>query len=79
MADDASTSGDVGATGQHLKLEGHQHVALQRDEPLGGGRQGGEIAGETGHLCSPCLADRSEPAVPAKIGQPAQIGVSQDT
>jgi hypothetical protein len=79
MADDASTGGDVGAASQHVKLEGHQHVALQRGEPVGGGRQGGEIAGETGHLCSPCPADRSEPTVPAKIGQPAQIGVSQDT
>jgi hypothetical protein len=54
-------------------------VALQHSEPLGGGRQGGEIAGEAGHLCSPCPADRSEPAVAAKIGQPPQIGVGQDT
>jgi hypothetical protein len=41
MADEASTGGDVGAAGQHVKLEGHQHVALQRGEPVGGGRQGG--------------------------------------
>jgi hypothetical protein len=79
MADDAGTGGDVAAAGQHLKPERHQLVALQRDEPVGGGRQSGEIAGEKGHLCSPRPAARSESAVPAKIGQPAQIGVSQDT
>jgi hypothetical protein len=73
------TGREFGAAGQRRKLERHQQVPLQRSEPPGGGRQAGEIAGEAGHLRSPCPADRSEPAVAAKIGQPAPIGVGQDT
>jgi hypothetical protein len=45
MADDASTGGDVGAAGQHVRLERHQHFALQRGESVGGGGQGGELRG----------------------------------
>jgi hypothetical protein len=79
MAEGTRNGGELGAAGQRLKLERHQQVTLQHSEPLGGGRQDGKIAGQTGHLCSPCPAGRSEPAVPAKIGQAAQIGVGQDT
>ena len=64
--------------GQRLKFEWYQQVALQRGEPFGGAREAGEIAGEAGHLRSPGSSDGSEPAVVAKVGQPAQIGVGQD-
>src|SRR5215471_20477603 len=77
VADGTGPGGELGAAAERPEFERHQQLTLQRGEPLRGGREIREVAGEPGHLCSPCPADRSEPAAVAKIGQPAEVGVGQ--